>query len=162
MENVATNTDKNLVITRTFDAPKELVWQAWTDPEHYKGWWGPRLYSCPACEIDLRVGGKYKALMRGQGNDIWTAGTYLEIVPNELLVYTDSFSDENGNIVSSEHYGMSGIPEVMKVTIKLEERDGQTKMTLIHEGTLEGELRDMTRAGWNESFDKLAEQLAKA
>ena len=96
-----------VVITRIFDAPRELVWKAWTEPEHFMRWWGPKIFTSPSCEIDLRVGGKFLWCMEWpDGRRNYTTGEYLEIVPNERLVYTDFFADAEGNIVSAEHYGM--------------------------------------------------------
>src|SRR5512143_766237 len=88
-----------LVITRIFNAPRERVWKAWTDPEHLKKWWGPKTFTCPAAKMDFRVGGKYLFCMRSlEGQDFWVAGIYKEIVVNTKIVYTDSFSDEKGNV----------------------------------------------------------------
>jgi len=152
-----------LVITRIFDVPRELVWKAWTDPKHFMRWWGPKDYTSPFCEIDLRVGGKYLNCMRSpDGREYWTAGVYREIVLLEKLVYTDSFSDEDGNIVSATHYGMSpDFPLETLVTVTLEDEDGKTKMTLKHTDLPAGEMSEQTGAGWNESFDKLAKSLRK-
>src|SRR5437762_801308 len=107
-----------LVITRTFDAPRELVWRAWTEPERLMRWWGPKDFTAPISKIDLRVGGKYLNCMRGpDGKDYYTTGEYVEIVPLERLVYTDSFADEKGNVVPATYYGMSAdMPLQMHVT----------------------------------------------
>jgi uncharacterized protein YndB with AHSA1/START domain len=153
---------QELVIERIFDAPRELVWRAWTDPERMKRWWGPKDFTAPHITIDLRVGGKYVFCMRGpDGNDFWSTGVYREIVPMERIVCTDCFADEKGIAVPATHYGMSAdIPLEMLVTVTFEEYEGgKTKMTLTHVGLPEGEMKDMTGAGWNESFDKLAESL---
>jgi len=149
-----------LVITRIFNAPRELVWQAWTDPKQIVKWWGPKHFTAPGAKNDLRVGGKYLYCMRSpEGQDYWTTGTYREIVPQERLVYTDSFADADGNVVSGSHYGLGeDFPLEMQVTITFEEVDGKTKMTLKHVGLPES-MSDMTNTGWNESFDKLAESL---
>lgn len=152
-----------LVITRLFDAPRELVWQAWTEPEHFKRWWGPKDFTCPFCEMDLRVGGRYLNCMRSPGGrDYWSTGVYREIVPMQRIVYTDAFADEYGNVVPATHYGMSqDFPLEMLVTVIFEDQAGKTKITLKHSGlpaTAEGQ---GARAGWNESFDKLAESLMR-
>ena len=94
----ATTTEEGvLVIERVFDAPRELVWKAWTDPEQVMRWWGPKGYTSPAAEIDFRVGGKYLFAMRSpefqEGRDLWSTGVYREIVPLERLVCTNSFAD---------------------------------------------------------------------
>lgn len=153
-------TGPELVITRTFDAPRESVWNAWTDPEQVKKWWGPKDFTAPVSKIDLRVGGKTLNCMRGpDGKDYWSTGVFREIVPNEKLVMTDSFSDPQGNPVPASQYGMEGDwPNELLVTVKFEESNGKTKMTLQHAGLPE-EAREMCEAGWNESFDKLAESL---
>lgn len=157
-------TTSELVITRIFDAPRELVWQAWTVPEHFMRWWGPKGYTTPACQIDLRVGGTYLNCMRSpEGQDYWSTGVYREIVPMERIVCTDSFADEHGNVVPATHYDMGAdIPLEMLVTVTLEDVGGKTKMTLTHAGLPAGEDQDGANQGWNESFDKLAAELAKA
>jgi uncharacterized protein YndB with AHSA1/START domain len=154
-------TGRELVITRMFDAPRELVWKAWTQCDLLKRWWGPKNFTAPYCKIDLRVGGKYLYCMRSpEGQDYWSTGVYREIVPVERLVCTDSFADEQGNVVPASHYGMTGEwPLEAHVTITLEAQGKQTKMTLRHVGIPSGTMEEMTGAGWNESFDKLAESL---
>lgn len=154
---------QNLLITRTFDAQRELVWKAWTDPELVKRWWGPKGFTAPFCKIDLRVGGVFLYCMRSpDGKDYWGTGVYREIVKPERIVYTDSFADEKGNVVPATHYGMSAdFPLKMLVTVTFEEREGKTKLTLHHVGIPSGADQDGARQGWNESFDKLAEHLAR-
>jgi uncharacterized protein YndB with AHSA1/START domain len=150
-----------LVITRVFDVPRELVWKAWTDPKHLMRWWGPKHFTSPVCKIDLRVGGKYHYCMRSPaGHDFWSTGVFREIVPPKRIVYTDSFSDDNGNVVPATHYGMSGdFPLEMTVTVMFENLNGKTKMMLRHVGHPAGMMSDLAGVGWNESFDKLAESL---
>ena len=149
-----------LVINRIFDAPVNLVWKAWTNPEHMMRWWGPKAYTSPACKMDFRVGGKYHYCMRSlAGQDFWNTGVYKEIIPLKKIVWTDSFADEKGNKVPASHYGMDDFPGELIVTLLFEEQDGKTKMTLRHQGIPAGEMHDMTNAGWNESFDKLAATL---
>lgn len=147
-----------LIITRTFAAPRARVWQAWTDPEWTKRWWGPKDFTAPVCKIDLRVGGTYLNCMRSpEGQDFWSTGTYREIVPPARLVCTDSFADQDGNIVPASHYNMNGDwPLTLQITVTLEEEGGKTLLTLRHDGLPAGEMRSMCAAGWNESFDKLA------
>jgi uncharacterized protein YndB with AHSA1/START domain len=148
-----------LTLTRVFDAPRERVWQAWTDPEQAMRWWGPTGFTSPVCRIDLRVGGAYLFCMRSpEGQDFWSTGFYREIIPPERLVCTDSFADEKGNVVPASHYGMEGdFPLELQVTVTFEEHDGKTVMTLRHAGFPAGEIRNLAAEGWNGSFDKLAE-----
>ncbi len=162
--NAPTTSEGALVIERIFDAPRQLVWKAWTDPEQVMRWWGPKGYTSPACKINFRVGGRYLWGMRSpEGRDLWSTGVYREIVPLERIVCTNSFADENGNVVPASHYGITAdLPLEMLGTVTFEEHEGKTKLTLRHEGLPAGEMSEGAEAGWNESFDKLAESLAKA
>jgi uncharacterized protein YndB with AHSA1/START domain len=156
-----------LVIERTFDAPVELVWKAWTDPAMAKQWWGPSAFSCPIAEMDVRVGGKSFMAMQSpdfnDGEPIYSTGVYREVVPLERLVTTDCFADADGNVVPATHYGMGAeMPLEMLVTVTFEDLGGKTKMTLRHEGLPAGETSEGANVGWNESLDKLAALLAPA
>ncbi len=155
---------KEITITRIIDAPRELVFRAWTDPEMMSKWWGPKPFTAPTIKMDLRVGGKYLFCMRTpEGKDYWTAGVYNEITPPERLVYTDNFADEHGNIIPASAYGFDGEwPDVSIVTVAFEKIDGnKTKMTLKHEGLPSGEHGEMAKAGWTSSLEKLEESLAE-
>lgn len=163
IDSTVTNSEINaLVITRIFNAPRALVWEAWTEPEHFMRWWGPKNFTCPACKIDFRIGGKYHSCMKSaEGQEYWSTGIYKEIVPLEKIVCTDSFADEKGNIVPASYYGMPGDnwPMEFIVRLKFEDLGKKTKMTLTHIGFPIGDMKDMAGTGWNESFDKLAESL---
>jgi len=126
-----------------------------------KCWRGPAGFTAPAARIDLRVGGRYLYAMRSpEGQDFWSIGVYRELVENERIVATDSFSDAEGNVVPASRYGMSGDwPAELTVTVTLEEADGRTRLTLRHEGFPDRENRDLARAGWSQSLDKLADRL---
>jgi uncharacterized protein YndB with AHSA1/START domain len=158
----ATDTqEQELTITCVFDAPRKLVWRAWTEPERVKQWWGPKHFTAPTCALDFRVGGTYLFCMRSpEGQDYWSTGEYREIVPMDRIVYTDSFADENGNQVPASHYGLGGnwAAELL-VTLTFEDYEGKTKFTLRHTGIPAGEMRELTAEGWNGSFDKLAASL---
>ncbi|MBI5252637.1 MAG: SRPBCC domain-containing protein [Desulfomonile tiedjei] len=79
----STEIETELTITSVFDAPLDLLWKAWTDPEYVVKRWGPKFFTAPFCGIDLRVGGKYLNCMRSHdGNDYWSTGVYREIIPN--------------------------------------------------------------------------------
>jgi len=161
----ATAPERTLVIERVFDAPRELVWKAWSDPQLVKRWWGPEGFTAPAAEIDFRVGGKYLFAMQSpefnEGRPIWSTGVYREIVPFERIVCTDCFADEKGNVVQATYYGMTeDFPLEMLVTVDFQDVDGKTKMTLRHEGLPAGEMLEGAGQGWNESLDKLAASLS--
>ena len=150
-------TDKadSLVIERTFDAPVALVWQMWTDPEHFKSWYGPDGVTIPVAKMDVRVGGTRLVCMEMQTPDgprqMWFTGEYLEVVENERLAYTDSMSDEHGNVASSE-----GHPTSTEVRVEFEDLNGRTRMVMTHVGIP----ADSPGAiGWTMAFEKLAAQL---
>ncbi|MGE5740918.1 MAG: SRPBCC family protein [Candidatus Aminicenantes bacterium RBG_16_66_30] len=151
-----------LIIERVFDAPRERVWMAWTDPDLVKRWWGPKGFTSPVCRISLRVGGSYFLCMRSpQGKNYCNSGFYREIVPLERIVVTASFADEKGNIVSATSYGMGpGWAREMLQTMIFEESGGKTKLTLSHAGIPAGEDMKNAREGWSQSLDKLADLLA--
>jgi uncharacterized protein YndB with AHSA1/START domain len=153
--------ESELLIMRVFNAPRELMWKAWTEPGLVKRWWGPKGFTTPFCKIDLRVGGAFLNCMRSpEGKDYWSTGVYREIVEPERIVHTDCFSDEKGTVVPATHYGMSAeFPLEMLVTVIFEEFGGKTRLTLRHVGIPPGEDSDGARQGWSESFDKLAEVL---
>lgn len=159
-----TGTENEIVIERVFDAPRELVWRAWTDPEHFKRWWGPREYTCPRCTIDLRPGGSWHAAMRGpDGKDLWSKGIYQEIVEPERIVSTDFFSNAEGDHVDPTEYGLPPeFPAEMLVTVTFEDVDGKTRLT-VHQ-SMPAELAKQIGAyeGWSQSLDKLAAHLAEA
>ncbi len=152
-----------IVITRLFDAPRDLAWRAWTEPEFIMQWWGPKNYTSPSCKIDLRAGGTYLYCMRSpDGKDFWSTGVFREVRKPERIVCTDSFADEKGNAVPATYYGMSpDFPAEMLVTVTFEVQAGRTKFTLRHAGLPSGDINDSTRAGWNESLDKYAGLLAR-
>lgn len=156
---------RELVITRVLDAPRETVWQNWTEPEQMKLWWGPKDFTAPFIKIDLRVGGEYLNCMRSPENkDYWSKGTFREITPLKRLVMTDSFADEKGNIVPSSYYGMNpDWPRELLVRVTFEDFEGRTRMTLKHSGIrgMSDADIDNMRLGWNESIDKLTRHLAK-
>jgi uncharacterized protein YndB with AHSA1/START domain len=152
--------DESVVLERVFNAPRQLVWDAWTKPEMMKKWWGPRAFSCPVAEIDLKTGGKWTFVMRPEeGKDIWCTGRYIYVDPINQLVFTDSFADEKSNVVSGAVYGMPDVTVLeMLVTVDLQDVGDKTRMIIHHEGLPISQQANAT-AGWGESLDKLEESL---
>ena len=149
-----------LTFTRLFEAPRERVWEAWTEPDLVKRWWGPKFFTAPFIEIDLHVGGKYLYCMRSpDGRDFWSSGVYREIVPMKRIVYSQNFADELGNTTPASQIGLPGDwpPEIM-VTVTFEEQGGKTKI-IVREVGIPKEMSDMAEAGMSESLDKLAKVL---
>jgi uncharacterized protein YndB with AHSA1/START domain len=151
-----TNPKNAVVIERTFAAGQDLIWQMWTDPEHFKKWYGPTGFTVPVAKMDMRVGGQRLICMASPDGSMkmWTTGEYKEIVPQDRLVYTESPADENGNVVSPAAMGMPpGYPAETEVTVLLEDLGGQTKMVMTHAGF---PADSGAGGGWTQAFDKLA------
>lgn len=149
-----TITKDAIVIERIFDAPIDLIWQLWTQPAHFKQWYGPQGFTIPTAEMDVRVGGKRLICMESPDGSmkIWLTGEYVEIVPNERLVYTESMADEHGNIVTDK-----GLPSPTTITVQLEDLDGRTRMVMTHAGLPANE--QGANEGWEQAFDKMAEHI---
>lgn len=151
-------TNESVVIERTFDAPLGVMWQLWTEPEHFKAWYGPSGASIPIARMDVRVGGSRFVEMEVQTPNgpmrMWFTGEYLEIVENRRLVYTESMADENGKVMSPSQMGMpDGHPTTTEVRVELEDVGGRTRMVLTHIGIPSD---SPGAAGWVMAFDKLA------
>jgi len=144
--------DRVLVIERVFDAPRRLVFDAWTQSEHMAKWWGPRGFKSTVLRNELRPGGAYRIHMLGPDGDHWTQGVYREVIPPERLVMVGSWADAQGNPTRPE----------TTLTLIFEELDGKTKLTL-HNAIFESTTaRDMHNTGWTSALDCLGEYLAAA
>lgn len=148
--------DNELIISRTFDAPRELVWQAWTDPEHVKHWWGPKGFDNEGCTADLRVGGRFNLSMRAPDGNLYPCvGTFREIVEHERIVY-------EGEAMEGHPCG-AGIPPRATVTVNFVEQDGKTQLTL-HTRFASAERKQAAAEArfvisWEEALDRLSEVL---
>lgn len=153
--------EKMVTVSRGFGAPLELLWKAWTEPQHFMKWYGPKGFTVPTCEIDLRVGGRHLWSMQSpDGTQMHYVGYYKEIVPMERIVYSDSLSDAEGNVMPPSKMGMpEGAPESMDVTVTFAHEDGKTTVTVSHVGYGEG--ADHAGMGWEQAFDKLTAALAE-
>lgn len=155
MESSEPHASKDIVITRSFAAPLEKVWSAWTDASLLRQWWGPKDYSCTHASIRFTVGGKYLASMKSKDQEMWSTGEYREIEKDRKIVMTDHFSDKHGNILSPEQAGMPGNwGKELLITLEFDENLGKTDLTLRHEG-IPPEMQKDCIQGWQESFDKL-------
>jgi uncharacterized protein YndB with AHSA1/START domain len=147
-----------VVIDRRFDAPIGLIWKMWTDPEHFKAWYGPNGATIPVARMDVRVGGTRLVCMEMQtpngAMQMWFTGEYLEVVEPERLVFTDSVSDENGQVASPTEMGMpDDHPTTTEVRVDLQDDGRGTRMVMTHTGIPSG---SPAAAGWAMAFDKLA------
>lgn len=148
----------SMVLERSFDAPIELVWQMWTDPEHFKAWYGPNGASIPVAEFDLRVGGARRLCMEVDSPNglmrMWFAGEHLEIARPARLVYTESMVGEDDSPMSPD-----GHPATTEVRVELAEVADRTDMRLTHIGIPAG---SPGAAGWTTAIDKLAARLQES
>jgi uncharacterized protein YndB with AHSA1/START domain len=140
-----------LVITRVFDAPRRLVFRAWTQPEHLTRWWGPAGFTLVCCEMDVRPGGAWFRRMRSpEGTEYVKRGIYREIVAPERMVFT--YVNENAD-------GSLG-PETL-VTVTFEQLGAKTRLTLHHTGFESMASRDAHEGGWTSCLERFAEYLAE-
>lgn len=143
--------DDELLIARTFDAPASLIFALWSEPEHMKHWMGPGSFDCPVAEIDFRVGGAYRGLIRSADTgDSWFGGVYREIVPHKRLVFTFAWNNT----------GPSAGVETL-ITLTFAEHNGKTVQTFHQTPFLNVEARDRHVGGWTSSFEKAATYVEK-
>jgi uncharacterized protein YndB with AHSA1/START domain len=145
-----------LTISRTFNAPRELVWKMFSDPFHLTHWWGPKGFTNPVCELDFRVGGRWYHVMRGpDGREFPADSTFLEIVPPERIVYRN-------RVVEAEAFG-DNPPPSFKRTLTFTENHGITTLTLFAEFETMDERDRAKRRGFIEgtleSYDRLADHM---
>lgn len=146
-----TSSDHELVITRIFNAPRSLVWQAWTDPERMTQWLGPKGFTGAVEKMEPHVGGSYRfRISSPERGDLWMQGVNREVVPPERLSYTWTWADVHGRPTG---------PETL-VTVTFAEADGgRTRLTLRQAVFDTVVNRDGHREGWSSSFDCLEEYL---
>ncbi|MGH6892425.1 MAG: SRPBCC domain-containing protein [Dongiaceae bacterium] len=140
-----------LIITRVFDAPRSLVFKAWTKPEHLVRWLGPRDFTAPSVKMDFRPGGAYRHCIRSpEGKEYWMRGVYREIVEPERIAFTFSWEEE----------GERGRENMITVTFA--DHNGKTKLTFRQAFFESVEQRDSHHGGWSECLDRLAAYVAGA
>lgn len=154
--NVMASEGAELVFTRVFDAPRELVFKAWTDPKRVAAWWGPHGFTIPRCELDVRPGGAIVIHMRGPDGSLYpTTGVYQEIVEPERIVFTNAPLDEHEDFLF----------EIL-VTVTFAEQNGKTKQTLtarvIKTSAKSAPYLAGMEVGWTQMLEKLAEYVAEA
>ena len=150
---------ERMVITRVFDAPREIVWKAWTDPKYVMMWWGPKGFTAPVCKMDFHVGGKFLCCMRSpDGQEFWNAGEYHEIVPYEKIVSSMYFADAEGNKVGAEQYGIEHevIEGAYDTTLFEDLGNGQTMLTFIGNEPMKDATESGQVEGWKQILDKVA------
>jgi uncharacterized protein YndB with AHSA1/START domain len=146
--------ERTVTLTRVLDAPRDLVWRAWTDPKHMAQWFGPRGFTSSVPELDVRAGGTLRIVMHGpDGNDYPMKGVFREVKAPERLVFSTVAIDKDGNHL------LEG-----ETTVILEEQSGKTKLTLhaYAKGMVPvaPQMLAGMEAGWSQSLDKLGEVVA--
>jgi uncharacterized protein YndB with AHSA1/START domain len=153
--NTMANEEQELVLTRVFDAPRELVFKAWTDPKCVAQWWRPRGFTNPVCELDVRPRGAIRIHMRGPDGTVYPmTGVYQEVVEPERIVFTSAALDAEGNALFE-----------LLTTVTFAEQGGKTKQILrarvIKRTAQAAQYLKGMEAGWTQSLEHLAECLAK-
>ena len=154
-------------ISRVYDAPRERVWQAWTEPERLKRWWGPKGFTIHTCKVDLRPGGVFLYGMHApDGTDVWGRFVYREIVKPERLVFIVSFSDPKGGVTRNPWN--ADWPLETLSTVLFAEHGAETTVTIQwrpqnatdSERKTFAEGRDSMQQGWTGTLDQLAAHLS--
>ena len=168
-EKYALQAEKPFVISRRFDAPRDLLWKSWTEAERLKQWWGPKGFVVHTCKVDLRPGGVFHYGMSApDGSDMWGRFLYREIDRPRRLEFIVSFSDPDGGI--SRHPGHLEWPPQMLSTVTFEEAGGKTTVTVqwqayeatdLERKTFQDGMASM-QEGWTGTFEQLDGYLAKA
>ncbi|MFZ4814663.1 MAG: SRPBCC family protein [Phototrophicaceae bacterium] len=159
---VTTPSDTELVVSRTFNAPRDLVWRAWTQSEHLTQWWGPTDWKVTVSQMDFRVGGHWLYCMAGPPSEgspeiieSWGKSVYLEITPQTSFVYEDYFVDSTGAVIE-------GMP-VSTSTLKFDEQNSQTVVTIIISFSTkeqrDGLIEMQVIPGMTQTFDHLEDYL---
>ena len=154
---------KDVQIERTFDAPIEVIWSMWTEPEHFANWYGPMGARIPTAEMDVHVGGRRHIAMEMDTPNgamvMFFVGEYREVDPMTRLVYTESMADADGNALTAEQMGMpAGAPMETSVVVELEDLGDRTRMTMTHVG-VPGD--SPGGQGWAMAIDKLEARVAE-
>ncbi len=159
--------EPEFVITHFFNAPREKVWEAWTDPAMVKRWWGPVGFAIPVCEMDAQPGGKFRIVMRSPyGVEYPLKGVYRKVVEPEQITYNEYWDEhpaEWQQILKDN--GAGNEAEGALNTINFEDYDGKTKVTirtLFEAISVRDAMERMgMKEGWEESLERLADLLAK-
>ncbi len=161
---------RDLVVTRVFDAPVKLVWQAWTEPEHVKKWWGPDYFTSPSAKIDFRVGGTSLVCMRAPkefgGQDMYSTWTYTKIVPMQSIEFIQNLADKDGNKIDPAQVGMPpDFPRYIRTVVTFKDLGNRkTEMTVTEYGLpgADTQMGKNAEIGLNQTLDKMAASFAKA
>ena len=169
MENNPALKKRDLVVTRIFDAPIELVWKAWTDPEHVMRWWGPDHFTSPSAKIDFREGGTSLVCMRAPkefgGQDMYSAWLYQKIVPFERIEFIQNLADKDGNLIDPAQLGLPPeFPRDTRTVVTFKDLgNSRTEMTVTEYDmpAPDTEIGRNAEIGLNQSLDKMATSIRR-
>jgi uncharacterized protein YndB with AHSA1/START domain len=154
----------NLIVTRVFDAPVELVWKAWTDPQMVKKWWGPNGFTCPVAKIDFREGGTSIVCMSSpEHGSLYSTWQYWEIVPMQRIEYIHNLADKDGTKIDPTSIGMpADFPQDLRNLVTFKDLgDGKTELTVTEYDWPVGQMIEMSKMGLEQCLDKMATSFAK-
>jgi uncharacterized protein YndB with AHSA1/START domain len=167
--NNSSSKTRDLIVTRVFDAPIELVWKAWTDPEHIMQWWGPDHFTSPSAEMDFREGGTSLVCMRAPkefgGQDMYSTWAYEQIVPMERIEFIQNLADKDGNLADPTQLGLpTDFPQDVRTVVTFKDLgNGRTEMT-VTEYDMPGsdtQMGENAEIGLNQSLDKMVAGFAR-
>jgi len=152
---------QDVVVARVLDAPVERAWQAWTDPELVKRWWGPNGFSAPVAKIDFREGGISLVCMRAPrqlgGQDMYSTWVYAKIVPMERIEYIHNLADQNGNKIDPIKLGLpADFPQDVHNVVTFKAQGAKTEITVTEIGWTPGQMRNLAELGLGQCLDKMA------
>ena len=152
--------EKQIVVTRTFNAPVNLVWNAWTDPELVMRWWGPDVFTSPLAKIDFREGGKSLVCMRAPeqmgGMDMYSIWNYTSIVPLTSIDFIQNLADKDGNKMNPKDLGMpDDFPEDIRTLVTFKDLgNNKTEMTVTEFADM-GQMTHFAQIGLEQCMDKM-------
>ncbi len=143
----STSADRELVVSRLIDAPRALVFRAWTQPEHIARWWGPQGYTTIFCDMDIRIGGRYRFGMRSpEGTEHWKVGVFRELVEPERVVFTFAWEAPDGELRHE-----------LLTTVTFTDQVGRTLLTLRQAVFETTDGRDDHGSGWTSCLERFAD-----
>jgi uncharacterized protein YndB with AHSA1/START domain len=158
---------KDLVLSRVFNAPVELVWKAWTDPALVMRWWGPDLFTSPSAQIDFREGGTSVVCMRAPkemgGQDMYSSWAYKKIVPLKLIEFIQNLADKDGHPIDPAKMGLPPeFPVNQRTVVTFRDLgNGKTEMTVTEYDWIVSQMRVFAEMGLNQSLDKMVATIAE-
>jgi uncharacterized protein YndB with AHSA1/START domain len=148
---------KEVTLTRTLNAPRELVYKAWTEVEHLKEWWGPRMFTNPVCEVDVRPGGAILIHMQAPDGTVYPmGGVFKEVLPPEKLVFTSTALDKNGDVMFENINTVTFVAQGDKTLLTV-----HAKVDKVRDWNEAAPMLAGMREGWSMSLDKLETLLVK-